>query len=242
MTPHHRALPRWLTWLAWGSLAVLVLALTTPFVLMGSDIWLHLSIGRYTVAHGWPPLGEPFSYTVPGQRFIAQEWLSGVIFYLAYSHGGIVGLIALRTLIMSLTYALVLQTAHRLGVRLSVLVPLGGLMIVIVTNRVIDRPHARQADCRCHAVSLAHGQPVAPGSWVPGVYAASRRGDHANQEAAGPAPHARAANREPADCAPSWAHRARQQQREALSHRPRHHPSSEGGRPRSGHGSLLCAA
>ena len=38
------------------------------------------------------------------------------------------------------------------------------------------------------------------------------------------------------------AHRARQQQREALSHGARHEPPPEDGRPRSGHGSLLCAA
>jgi hypothetical protein len=37
-------------------------------------------------------------------------------------------------------------------------------------------------------------------------------------------------------------HRARQQQREALSHGARDEPPAEGGRPRFGHGSLLCAA
>jgi hypothetical protein len=37
-------------------------------------------------------------------------------------------------------------------------------------------------------------------------------------------------------------YRARQQQHQALPHRPRYMPPAESGRPRSDHGSLLCAA
>ena len=54
--------------------------------------------------------------------------------------------------------------------------------------------------------------------------------------------HAGAESGESADRTSPRAHRARQQPRQALSHRPRHKPTAEGGRARFGDGSLLCAA
>jgi hypothetical protein len=78
------------------------------------------------------------------------------------------------------------------------------------------------------------------GSRLPGVYARPGRHHHADEEAAGPAPHARAENGESAHGAPSRAHRARQQPRQVLPQRPRYLPPAEGGHPRSADGNLLC--
>ena len=89
---------------------------------------------------------------------------------------------------------------------------------------------------------LAGGQPVAPRSGLPGVDAPTGRGDHADQEAAGPGPHARAKRDEARHGSPACAHRAREQSRQALSYRSRHQPPPEGGGPRSGYGSLLRTA
>ena len=65
---------------------------------------------------------------------------------------------------------------------------------------------------------------------------------HADAEAPGPGPHAGTESRESAHRPPTCAHRARQQPRQALPHRPRHLPPAEGGCPRSGDGNLLCLA
>jgi hypothetical protein len=52
----------------------------------------------------------------------------------------------------------------------------------------------------------------------------------------------RGAARQPGAAPASAADRACQQQRQALSYRQRPHPLVESGRPRSGHGTLLCPA
>lgn len=109
----------------------------------------------------------------------------------------------------------------------------------------VGRDAARRGyEIQCHGyrLSLARGQPVAPGPGLSGVYAPVSRGDHADQEAARPGPHARAESGQSAHRPSARPHRARQQQRETLSHCARDEPPPEGRRPRSGHGSLLCAA
>ena len=102
--------------------------------------------------------------------------------------------------------------------------------------------HPRQADRRCHAVSLARGQPVTPGSRLPSLHAQPRRNHHAHQEAAGPGAPAGAESRQSTHRAPPRPHRAREQQCQALPYRPRHQPPPESGRPRSSDGNLLCVA
>ena len=52
------------------------------------DFWFHLRIGQFIVQHVQVPRVEIFSCTNLGQPYVAHGWLSGVIFYLIYSHFG----------------------------------------------------------------------------------------------------------------------------------------------------------
>jgi hypothetical protein len=134
-------LPRWLTWLASLSLVAVVLALTVPYVTHSSDLYLHMAIGRLTLQTGWPPLTEPFTYTIAGEEFIAHEWLAGVVFYAVYRSAGVVGLVLLKTAVLAGAYTLSYRTARRLGAHVAAILPLFGGMVFMVTARAWERPH-----------------------------------------------------------------------------------------------------
>jgi len=65
--------PRWLTTLAWLSLGCTVVVLFGVWPLMGGDLWMWLTVGRYTWEHGGPPQVDVFSYVTQGQGFIAHS-------------------------------------------------------------------------------------------------------------------------------------------------------------------------
>lgn len=80
---------------------VLVLALTGVFILsLGPitdvDLWGHLAVGREIIRSHSVPTIELFSHTAAGRPWIAQEWLSGVVFSLLHSVAGLWGIALLR--------------------------------------------------------------------------------------------------------------------------------------------------
>jgi hypothetical protein len=52
---------------SWLSLACAVVLLFGLWPLTGGDLWMWLTVGRYTWEHGWPPMVDVFSYTSPGE-------------------------------------------------------------------------------------------------------------------------------------------------------------------------------
>ena len=74
-------LPRWLLWLAWGTLACAVINLFGLWPLQGGDLPEHLTVGRWIWANGTVPKVDVFTYKSPGE-FIAHSWLSELAFYL----------------------------------------------------------------------------------------------------------------------------------------------------------------
>src|SRR5947209_3938469 len=85
-------------------------------------------------------------------------------------------------------------------------------------------------------------EPIVTGSGLPGLYAPPGRDPDADQEATRRGADVGAAKGEPGVAPASVAHRACQQQCQALSHRQRPPPPVERRRPRSGDGTLLCPA
>jgi len=75
-------LPRWVVIPAHLSLGCAVVVLFGLFPLRGGDLWMWLTVGRWTWEHGWPPLVDVFSYVTAGEPFIARSWLGGLVFYL----------------------------------------------------------------------------------------------------------------------------------------------------------------
>lgn len=86
--------------------AVLILgvfAFSVPTI-PSADMWWHLSTGRYVVQNYAVPHTEPFSATIAGKPWTAHEWLSGVVFYLAYSLLGSAGPLLLTACVLTLAF------------------------------------------------------------------------------------------------------------------------------------------
>src|SRR5215472_16481981 len=80
-----------------------VFALSVPTI-PSADMWWQLSTGRYVVQNHAVPHTEPFSATIAGKPWTAHEWLSGVVFYLAYSLLGSAGPLLLTACVLTLTF------------------------------------------------------------------------------------------------------------------------------------------
>jgi len=79
----------------WAILGVWVVHLALGSIVDG-DIWFHLAGGRYTLAHGRPPLTDPFSYPAEGRPYICLHWLFQICAYGCYALGRVFGLVALK--------------------------------------------------------------------------------------------------------------------------------------------------
>jgi hypothetical protein len=57
------------------------------------DLWWHLRTGQWIAENGRVPHSDIFSFTRAGHPWISHEWLSEVIFYELWKHGGTAALI-----------------------------------------------------------------------------------------------------------------------------------------------------
>lgn len=116
---------------------IFVLAL---FPMEDVDTWMHLKYGEYIVNNKTLPQDEFFSYTVQGTRDVDHEWLAQVILYLVYRISGFDGLVFFKAIIIIISFAILLKTAHFLEGRsfLAVIV----LIVSALTGafRFIERP------------------------------------------------------------------------------------------------------
>lgn len=103
--------------------AVLVLALLPR---PDPDLWWHVKVGSYIVAHHVVPARDYLSYTMVGHPWTDHEWLSEVLIYALYQLAGLWGPIVFYALVLVATYGLVLATTLRLGVH-----PLLALFVLI---------------------------------------------------------------------------------------------------------------
>ena len=88
-------------------------AIAPLFRKMDNDIWFLFSHGRYVLESGFPSI-EPFSLH-EGLKFMIQQWLSAVIFYLDYLVFGEFGV----RLLVSLCYGGSILLFHKLSMKVS---------------------------------------------------------------------------------------------------------------------------
>jgi hypothetical protein len=70
------------------------------------DLWWHLRTGQWIVETGHVPHSDPFSFTRAGYPWVAQEWLSEVVFYELWKHGGAAALIVFSAIITTAGFML----------------------------------------------------------------------------------------------------------------------------------------
>ena len=86
----------------WPQVAVVLAVMSLVFhrfseTVADPDLWGHVTFGRVVWGTGSVSQPDPFSYVTGGHPWLDHEWLSEVIFYLAFAWGGPVGLILLKT-------------------------------------------------------------------------------------------------------------------------------------------------
>src|ERR1700687_2301201 len=70
------------------------------------DLWWHLRTGQLIVETGHVPHSDPFSFTRAGHAWVSHEWLSEVVFYELWKHGGAALLIVFSAIITTAGFML----------------------------------------------------------------------------------------------------------------------------------------
>jgi hypothetical protein len=122
----------------WAALLVLAAMLTLQDI-RSLDYWWHLRAGRLIAETGAVPRHDPFTYTVPGARWIDIHWLFQLGLHRVFALGG--------------HAAVVLSQLALVGLWLAALAPIGyrrerawisagalALMLLVVANRLQARP------------------------------------------------------------------------------------------------------
>jgi hypothetical protein len=86
--------------LLFGLLAMTARNATDP------DVWWHLRTGQWIVDTGHIPHADPFSFTRAGHAWVSHEWLSEVVFYELWKHGGAAALIVFSAIITTAGFML----------------------------------------------------------------------------------------------------------------------------------------
>lgn len=96
----------------WGFLVLLALISTTKIA--DYDFWWHLNLGRAVAGAGSPSVVDSFSYTFAGLPQFNGEWLADLIFYLAYSGGGLPMIAVLKFGVLAATFWFLKRVAERI--------------------------------------------------------------------------------------------------------------------------------
>ena len=128
-----------LPWLAGAGVYVLQLALGAR-LLNDPDSYSHIAVGRWIMAHRAVPASDPFSFSMHGAPWITFEWLSEVIYAMAYALSGWAGVVALAAAAVALAVALLTRFLLR------ELAPIPALLMVIaavilLAPHILARPH-----------------------------------------------------------------------------------------------------
>ena len=83
-----------------------VLAFSTFQTLGDPDTLLHLRVGQWILSHQAVPTVDYFSHSLPGESWVAHEWLSELILLMVYQIGGWGGLVLLAASCLGLSLAL----------------------------------------------------------------------------------------------------------------------------------------
>ena len=104
------------------------------------DTGWHIRTGEWILSNRQVPANDLFSYTKPGQPWVAWEWLSEVVFAWLHAHGGLASVLLASVLIIAVTFALLFRLASR---KSSPVVAFLVLPFAIATSSVhwLARPH-----------------------------------------------------------------------------------------------------
>jgi hypothetical protein len=97
------------------------------FPLPALDFWWHLKLGQVIATTGAIPRTDAFSFTAAGKPFIAQNWLTELIYYETYRLGGFPLIASLNALVALAGFLLIYRLCLRATSSLAVAVGVGSV-------------------------------------------------------------------------------------------------------------------
>jgi hypothetical protein len=110
-------------------------------LLQDSNTGYHIRTGDFILQHKGLPHGDIFSFTNPGQVWYAWEWLSAVLFSLAYSLAGMKGLVILAGTVIALANVILLRHMIWRGANALVVIVILNLAVGASSLHYLARPH-----------------------------------------------------------------------------------------------------
>ncbi|WP_374332260.1 hypothetical protein [Aestuariivirga sp.] len=138
---------------------------TREDVLGDPDIWWHLKTGAWILQHKAVPTTDTFSYTFAGQPWIAKEWLSQVIYYLAFAAGGWNGVAALVAIVVGVAAGLLYRSQSE-SLRPSMAASVVLVCMLLTSSAITARPHLLTLPLLV--------------IWIAGLFKASQKGSAPN--------------------------------------------------------------
>lgn len=126
--------------LLFAATAYLTIIARGTFLLKDADVYWHIVVGQWIVDHRAVPHVDLFSFTMRGAPWITSEWLSEVLYFVAYRLAGWTGPVMLAALTASVAYYLLaLLLLKRLpNIPATILV---AAAIAMTSFHVFTRPH-----------------------------------------------------------------------------------------------------
>src|SRR5581483_1772247 len=111
-----------------------------PTLLADGDTGWHIRAGECILRHGAAPSRDLFSFTRPGERWFAWEWLAEAI--MARLHQwGMAAVVFAATIVLSLTFALLYGIARERSGNALVAIAFTGLAVAGSSIHWLARPH-----------------------------------------------------------------------------------------------------
>lgn len=126
---------------------VFILVFWTSLVFMpqmingDGDLGRHITVGRYILDQRTIPTTDVFSHTMHGRFMVPHEWLSQLVFALAYRGAGLNGIAWLTAVLIATTYTVTAITLQQIGVRALPALAGGLFASVVGAIHTLTRPH-----------------------------------------------------------------------------------------------------
>ncbi len=124
----------------WGVALFFLLAVFLLLPVQPNDYWWYLRLGGDILRDGRIPAADSYSFTRAGQPFVYHSWLSAVIFMLLYRIGGVSLTVAVRALLLAVTFSLVWDTARRAGANSRLAAAIAFVAAMVGSNNWAMRP------------------------------------------------------------------------------------------------------
>ena len=119
VAPATTAAPRWLSRVtpatAGTTLLLTAIAASAATPVVDPDVFWHVATGERILKYRRIPMTDPFSWTAPGRKWIAHEWLTEILFGALHRAGGWPALVVYAVVVITASWAIVARTCRRLG-------------------------------------------------------------------------------------------------------------------------------